>query len=180
MATLRDGMFTLNQFLVQRGIYKLSAYGTLPLDLLRAKENRRNPDAQMNLDLHLDNANLDILPTLTKYVQWATGPMKGNLNVSGTLEDYTLDGAIRLDDGTIKLRGMNNTIDHVKLDTEFAGTKVNLKELSAVIGDHGNFMAGNRLMPLRRLSAMSSLIRGRLEARSMGTFPLHRKMGSHL
>ena len=69
-------MFTLNQFLVQRGIYKLSAYGTLPLDLLRAKENRRNPDAQMNLDLHLDNANLDILPTLTKYVQWATGPMK--------------------------------------------------------------------------------------------------------
>ena len=94
----------LNQFLVQRGIYKLSAYSTLPLDLLRAKENRRNPDAQMNLDLHLDNANLDILPTLTKYVQWATGPMKGNLNVSGTLEDYTLDGAIRLDDGTIKLR----------------------------------------------------------------------------
>ena len=141
MATLRDGMFTLNQFLVQRGIYKLSAYGTLPLDLLRAKENRRNPDAQMNLDLHLDNANLDILPTLTKYVQWATGPMKGNLNVSGTLEDYTLDGAIRLDDGTIKLRGMNNTIDHVKLDTEFAGTKVNLKELSAVIGDHGSVMA---------------------------------------
>ena len=73
-------------------------------------------------------------------------------------EDRTLDGAIRLDDGTIKLRGMNNTIDHVKLDTEFAGTKVNLKELSAVIGDHGsvmasleaaNFMAGNRLMPLR-------------------------------
>ena len=134
-------MFTLNQFLVQRGIYKLSAYGTLPLDLLRAKENRRNPDAQMNLDLHLDNANFDILPTLTKYVQWATGPMKGNLNVSGTLEDYTLDGAIRLDDGTIKLRGMNNTIDHVKLDTEFAGTKVNLKELSAVIGDHGSVMA---------------------------------------
>ena len=43
-----SGMFTLNQFLVQRGIYKLSAYGTLPLDLLRAKENRRNPDAQMN------------------------------------------------------------------------------------------------------------------------------------
>lgn len=36
---------------------------------------------------------------------------------------------------------MNNTIDHVKLDTEFAGTKVNLKELSAVIGDHGSVMA---------------------------------------
>lgn len=114
--------------------------------------------------------------------------MKGNLNVSGTLEDYTLDGAIRLDDGTIKLRGMNNTIDHVKLDTEFAGTKVNLKELSAVIGDHGSVMAsgsyelhgGESPYALTALSAMSSLIRGRLEARSMGTFPLHRKMGSHL
>ena len=148
-------MFTLNQFLVQRGIYKLSAYGTLPLDLLRAKENRRNPDAQMNLDLHLDNANLDILPTLTKYVQWATGPMKGNLNVSGTLEDYTLDGAIRLDDGTIKLRGMNNTIDHVKLDTEFAGTKSILRNCLPSLAimaaswrqEAMNFMAGNRLMP---------------------------------
>jgi translocation and assembly module TamB len=137
MATLRDGMFSLDQLLVQRGIYKLSAYGTVPLDLLRPRDKRRNPGANMNLEVRLDNANLDILPTMTKYVQWASGPLNGNVNITGTLEDYHLNGSIDLDEGTIKLRGMNNTFDHIKFHAVFEGNQVTLKELSALVGDKG-------------------------------------------
>jgi translocation and assembly module TamB len=137
LATLRNGMFKVDQLLAQRDVYKVSAYGTFPLDLLRRESERRNPGARMDLEFHLDNANLDILPTMTKYVQWASGPLKGNVSLTGTLENYALDGSVDLDDGTIKFRGIDNTFDHIKLHTSFEGDKIILKEFSAVTGDNG-------------------------------------------
>jgi translocation and assembly module TamB len=137
MATLRNGMFSLDQLLVQRDIYKLSAYGTVPLDLLRPRDKRKNPDARMNLEIRLDNANLDILPTMTKYVQWASGPLSGKVTVTGTLENYNLNGSVDLDGGTVKVRGMNNTFDNIKFHALFEGNQVNLKEFSTTVGDKG-------------------------------------------
>ena len=46
MVTLRNDMFHLDQFLIQRDVYKISAYGTFPMDLLRAAGKRKNPDAR--------------------------------------------------------------------------------------------------------------------------------------
>lgn len=141
MATLRNDMFSVDQFLVKRDIYQVSAYGRFPLDLLRKPADRKNPDSRMDLEVHLDNANLDIIPTMTKYVQWADGPLKGNLSITGTLENYALDGSVSLEDGTIKFRGVDNTFDHIKLDTVFAGDKIVLNEFSATTLDKGRITA---------------------------------------
>ena len=141
MVTLRKDMFTLDQLMVQKDVYKVSAYGTFPMDLFRAKAKRKNPDAHMNLEFRLDNGNLAILPSLTKYVQWADGPTKGNLTVTGTLEDYSLDGSLDLDNGTIKTRLLDDTFDNVKLHAVFAGKAITLKELSTTIGKNGTIMA---------------------------------------
>lgn len=42
--------------MLNKDIYKASAYGDVPLDLFRSKEQRRDPNAQMNVQLNLDNA----------------------------------------------------------------------------------------------------------------------------
>ena len=127
MVTLRNDMFHLDQFLIQRDVYKISAYGTFPMDLLRAAGKRKNPDARMNLEVHLDNGNLAILPTLTKWVQWAEGSTSGRVSVTGTLEDYNLNGSIDLDGGTVKFRGLDNTFDNVKFHAAFNGKTITLE-----------------------------------------------------
>lgn len=175
MVTLRDGMFHVDQALVQKDVYKISAYGTFPLDLFRPVADRKNPHAHMNLEVRLDNGNLAILPTLTKWVQWADGPTSGKVMVTGTLEDYNLDGAIDLDGGTVKFRGLDNTLDNVKFHAAFAGKTLTLKEFSATTGKKGSITAsGSYLlndtsgkpyqvtMDIKDVELVSSSVKGKL------------------
>lgn len=186
MVTLRNDMFHLDQFLIQRDVYKISAYGTFPMDLLRAAGKRKNPDARMNLEVHLDNGNLAILPTLTKWVQWAEGPTSGRVSVTGTLEDYNLNGSIDLDGGTVKFRGLDNTFDNVKFHAAFNGKTITLKEFSTTTGKKGSITAsGSYLLKdesgkpyhlnlaIRDVELVSSSIRGKLN----GNFDLEHKEG---
>lgn len=145
MVTLRDDMFKLEQLMLEKSIYKVSAYGTFPRDLLRAKSARKNPAAQMDLKVKLDSANLSILPSLTKWIDWGVGDTNGGVDISGTLEDPEVNGSIVINQGTIKIKDMSTLVDNFKMQVDFKGKQINLNELSATIGKggtlaaHGNF-----------------------------------------
>lgn len=141
MAHLRNDMLTLDQAMIQKDVYKITAYGTFPVDLLRNRSARTNPNAQMNLEIRMDNGNLAILPSLTKYVQWADGPLKGGLTITGTLENYALNGSVDLEGGTIKTRLLDDTFDNVTLHANFSGQTMTLQELSATVGGSGKIQA---------------------------------------
>ena len=184
MVTLRNDMFHLDQFLIQRDVYKVSAYGTFPMDLLRPVAKRKDPKSRMNLEVRLDNGNLAILPTLTKWVQWADGPTSGRVDITGTLEDYNLDGSIDLDGGTVKFRGLDNTFDNVKFHADFNGKTITLKEFSAATGKNGSITAsGSYLLndvsgkpyhldlAIKDVELVSSSVKGKLN----GTFGLEHR-----
>ncbi len=141
MVTLRDDMFKLEQLLLEKSVYKISAYGTFPRDLLRAKNARRNQEAQMDLKVKLDNANLSILPSLTGWIDWALGDTKGNLDISGTLEEPLINGSVKIEQGTIKARDIATLFDNFKMEVNFKGKQVTLNELSTNIGKGGSFTA---------------------------------------
>ena len=134
MATLRNDMFKLEQVLIQKGEYKISAYGTFPQDLLRRIEDRRNRKAKMDLEIKLDNANLAILPSLSKLVESATGDVNGGIAITGTLEDYYVNGKVEVPNGSVKFKKVKTTLDNLKLNVDFGGKQINLKELSATTG----------------------------------------------
>lgn len=75
---LKNGIVNVNQLLIQKGQYKASAYGMVPLVALTSKPwEMPDPNQQMNLKVSLDQADLSILPFLTTQVEWAMGPTKG-------------------------------------------------------------------------------------------------------
>lgn len=145
MVTLRDDIFKMEQLLLQKGIYKVSAYGSFPQDLLRRVGERRNPNAKMDLEVKLDNANLAILPSLTKWVEWSDGDTKGGVKITGTLEDYNMDGAIDVTGGTIKMKHVDTTLDNILIKILFKGKQISLEKLNSTVGKkgtiaaHGNF-----------------------------------------
>ena len=140
MVTLRNDRFKLEQVLIQKGEYKISAYGTFPQDLLRRVEDRRNKQAKMDLEIKLDNANLAIMPSLSKLVESATGDVNGGIVITGTLEDYYVNGKVEVPKGSVKLKKVKTTLDNIKLDVDFGGKQVNLKELSATTGKKGRIL----------------------------------------
>ncbi|MGL5206376.1 MAG: translocation/assembly module TamB domain-containing protein [Acidaminococcaceae bacterium] len=141
MFTLRDDLYNIEQLYIQKDIYKASAYGVLPHDLFRAKEDRKNSDAQMAIKVKLDNADLAILPMLSDKVESGSGETNGALVLTGTLEEPLVDGTFDITNGTIKLKQMSTLIENLKMAVKFEGRMLRLQEMSAKIGPRGRLNA---------------------------------------
>ena len=143
--TLKNWIFDVVEMTVERAVgekvYKAAAKGTIPLEALYIEND--NPSAQMNLQVSLDEADLSLLPVLSKMVAWATGEMDGTLNITGTAASPQINGKISLAEGTVKINGMQSLIEHINLSSEFQGEKFMIDDFSGNIGK-GNFkLAGN-------------------------------------
>lgn len=134
LLTMHDDNINLEQFIAAKDVYNIKADGVIPVDLFRAQQERRNPNAQMKIRIDLNEARLGILPAMTKMVEWAAGDTYGDILLSGTLEEPLLNGSIKIEDGSIKVKDLHTVIDKIQTFVEFKGNKVLLHNLSAQLG----------------------------------------------
>jgi len=131
--TLADDMLTLRSFSAEQDMYKLTAAGNIPMDVFRAKANRRNPDAQMNIRADFNHASLAVLGAHPR-VDWGVGNTKGQLDITGTLEDPQLYGNLEVADGCLKLKDIYTLIDKINMNVVFQGSQVRIERAAAVLG----------------------------------------------
>ena len=143
MLELYDDNIHLSQFIASKDIYSLKAEGDIPVDLFRAKEERRNPNAEMKIDIDMDEARLGMLPAMTPMVEWGVGDTKGKITLAGTLEQPLLYGKIKLDGGSIKLKGVDTVMENIHIDIDFDGNKILLNDVSTKLGDGRVFATGS-------------------------------------
>lgn len=125
----------VNQVLLKKGPYRASAYGTIPVAALSpVGREQANIVDQMDLKLRLDEANLSVLPFLTKQVTWAEGPTHGEINVAGTLEQPIVRGNITINNGVVKLAALASPIQKVGVDISFEGDTINIKKFDGHFG----------------------------------------------
>lgn len=141
---LDNNSIAVNQLMLIKGPYKASAYGTIPLGAL-TKQGRAAATAadQMDLKLRLDQANLSILPLLTKEVAWATGETTGEVTISGTLAQPLLRGALTVKNGTVKLASLADPIQNVEVDIQLEGDKINVKTFDGKMGSGSYRLTGS-------------------------------------
>lgn len=140
----KQGSIHVNQLYVARGPYKASAYGIVPIRALNS-QGRSQADItdMMDLTLRLDNADLRILPLLTKEVAWAAGPTTGELVIGGTLAQPTLDGKVTVANGTIKLKSLSEPIENVGVDIQFKGDTIKINAFDGKMGGGSYSMNGS-------------------------------------
>lgn len=133
----KDWVFDVKELTVERAlgekIYHAGAKGTIPIGALYIEND--DPNAQMNLQVSFDDADLSLLPVLSNAVAWATGEMAGGLTITGTASNPKINGAISLNDGTVKVKGMKNQIEHFNIATKFAGDTFTVEDFSGNIGE---------------------------------------------
>ena len=83
---LKNGLITVDNFTVQKTAgekkYQASAKGIIPSRAIFADKNEQLDDIeQIQLTVSLDQADLSLLPTVSKQVDWAVGATTGNLKV---------------------------------------------------------------------------------------------------
>lgn len=141
--SLANDTLRLENAQLNKDIYKLSASGDIPLDLLRSKEQRRNPAASMNIKVNLDNARLGLLHLLTPMVEWGVGETLGQITLAGTLEEPLVYGEVTLHGGSMKLKDAYTVFDNINLDVDFTGNDIQLNEFSVQMGKGTVTASGN-------------------------------------
>ncbi len=147
MLSLANDNLKIEQAMLSKDIYSASTYGDVPLDLFRSGEQRRDKNAQMNVQLSLDNTRLGILQMISPMVEWGVGETQGQVKLAGTLEAPLIYGAVQITDGSLKFKHVQTIIENINTDVEFEGNKVLLSDISAKLGK-GEFK-GNGTYALR-------------------------------
>lgn len=131
---LANDVILLKELVATKDAYGVKASGDIPLDLFRSKEQRRNPRAQMNITMDLNEARLGMLPAFTKMVEWGVGDTNGAVRLAGTLEEPLLYGSLKIIDGAVKIKDLDSVLEQINLDVDFQGNNVLLRNVSTKLG----------------------------------------------
>lgn len=144
LAVLDHGVININQVLLQKGPYRASAYGTIPLAALSAAGREQPlPGQTMDVKVRLDQADLSILPMVTNQVAWAAGETHGEVTIGGTMTAPVLSGSITVPRGTVKLAAMAEPIQNVAVDIQLNGDKIVISSVDGTLGSGTFHLAGS-------------------------------------
>ena len=114
LANLKNGVIYINQMAVNKGQCAIKAEGSIPIAALEMdKRNEQNINQQMNLKVYLENTDLNILPSLTPFVEWSMGNVQGDLNITGTVQKPNFKGNISTVDSAIKFKYIDLSLIHI-------------------------------------------------------------------
>ncbi len=115
--------------------YSLTAQGRVPLAALT--EEIPNGANQFDVNISLANADLSLLPTLSKYIDWAVGPTDGRMKLQGTLASPYITGSMSVYQGAFKIKNVAKPVTDLNIRLLFTGHDLTLEQC------HGQMGAGS-------------------------------------
>ncbi|OFX32543.1 MAG: hypothetical protein A2Z07_09415 [Armatimonadetes bacterium RBG_16_67_12] len=127
----RNGLLHLVQGLLNQDGHKIRASGSIPFN---PKSLRFDDLAPLDFRVSLADVNLSLLRLLTDRVEDARGDVHGTLTVGGTVAAPRLGGGLRVDGGTVRIRGVRTPIESLALNVVFDGNTIRVAQASARLG----------------------------------------------
>lgn len=131
-AYYREGLLQVQQALLVQAGHKLRLSGSLPFNPALGRFDERGP---VNLRLGLADVNLGLLRLATDAVEEGAGAVEGEIRIGGTVGAPRLTGGVVVNDGRLRLRGMQVPVDSLRLSLQFDETTVRVAEGTARLGD---------------------------------------------
>lgn len=137
---LKNGLVNVDTLTVTKAVgtktYKASAQGIIPLRAVFAGQDEVLDDIeQIQLTVSLDQADLSLLPTLSREVDWAIGATTGTVKIRGTLAHPLFDGNVGLISGAVKMKALEKPITNMNADIVFDGNRMTVREFSGKMGE---------------------------------------------
>lgn len=138
-AHLKNGLIDLPEMKVVKQVGERNcsvvAKGIVPLRALTADQDEWLADyEQIQLQIGLKDADLSLLPTVSKQIDWALGATDGELKIHGTLAHPMLDGSIVIPDGAVKIKALEEPVTDMTARINFTGNKVTVEDFSGKMG----------------------------------------------
>lgn len=155
---LKNGLVDVKNFSVEKSIngkdYMASAKGIVPLKALFAnREEELNDYERIKLTVSLDQADLSILPFVSDQIDWALGPTKGKLEITGTPAHPLVKGSVSLSDGAVKFKPLTVPVTAMAAQVDFNGDTMTVRDFSGKMG--GGTYVGQGTLKMNGLTPAS-------------------------
>ena len=174
LATMQDQVIQIQRIQGAKSGYKLSAYGKIPLAaIFTSGYIPANDSKSMDVTIDFNEADMAVIPLVTTSVKEATGPLKGAVHITGTIDQPEAYGTVSVRNGTMKLASVENQITGIDGDLIFSGqqgdfqSRINMGKGSAGLAAKVNW-SGHTLtnykaaVQLEDLEVRSEYVRGPL------------------
>ena len=174
LATMQDQVIQIQRIQGAKSGYKLSIYGKVPLAAIYTSGYiPANDSKSMDVTIDFNEADMAVIPLVTTSVKNATGPLKGAIRLTGTIDQPEAYGTVSVRNGTMKLASVENEITGIDGDLIFSGqqgdfqSRINMGKGSAGLAAKVNW-AGHSLtnykaaVQLDGLEVHSEYVRGPL------------------
>lgn len=130
-AYYKDGLLEVQHALLVQDGHKLRAVGSLPFNPALLRFDDRRP---IDLRLTLADVNLGLLRLASDQILEGRGAVEGAVRIDGTVASPHLTGGIRVQDGLLRLRGVQTALESLRLDLRFEDSTIRVAEGSARMG----------------------------------------------
>ena len=149
-AHLKNGLIDLTELRVEKAVgaknCAATAKGIVPLRALTAGKDEWLDDyEQIQLTIGLQDADLSLLPTVSKEIDWAMGATEGEVKIHGTLSHPLIDGSVAIPGGAVKIKALKEPITDMATRLKFTGNQVTVEEFSGKMGD-GSYNGNGKLL----------------------------------
>ena len=128
LATMQDQVIQIQRIQGAKSGYKLSAYGKIPLAaIFTSGYIPANDSKSMDVTIDFNEADMAVIPLVTTSVKEATGPLKGTVHITGTIDQPEAYGTVSVRNGTMKLASVENQITGIDGDLIFSGQQVDFQ-----------------------------------------------------
>ncbi|SDP42840.1 translocation/assembly module TamB domain-containing protein [Selenomonas ruminantium] len=149
-AHLKNGLIDLTELRVEKAVgtknCAATAKGIVPLRALTAGKDEWLDDMeQIQLSIGLQDADLSLLPTISKEIDWALGATEGEVKIHGTLAHPLMDGSVTIPNGAVKLKTLKEPVTDMTARLKFNGNQVTVEEFSGKMGG-GSYNGSGKLL----------------------------------
>ncbi|HET8998471.1 MAG TPA: translocation/assembly module TamB domain-containing protein, partial [bacterium] len=131
LAFYSAGTLTIEQGVISKGPHKLITVGTVPIDPNTYAVDLRAP---LQLQLHLQDADLTFLSLVTPKITDASGTVAGEINIGGTMGAPQMAGFLRSSGGRLHYETLRTPLENLNIDLAFSQRQIEVHDLSATLG----------------------------------------------
>jgi hypothetical protein len=135
-AHFEDQRLRVDELRLTRGNVNSTVAGTLPLRLALG-EKPSIPDAPMDWTAEIPNGDLALLQAFVPQIGSARGRFSMRATAGGTARAPKLAGTMAVRDGSLRLAGREEVLDHLSADFHFDQSRITLDSLRAKQGKQG-------------------------------------------
>ncbi len=128
LATMEDQVLNIQALMGQKGAYRATVAGKLPLAAMYTSGYLApSDDKSMNLTIDLSQADLAVVPLMTPYVTDGQGAIGGKIKLTGSIEAPQAFGTVTVRNGALQFKNVAKPLEGINADLIFNGNKATLQ-----------------------------------------------------